>query len=294
MPTPTIFLAEDTYNDLTFGIDAGGVTGRWIAAHYPDESSALAAAVLVSPTVYLGFIRENFNIERLGGPHYKAHIRYGIKGLGGGGVPAGAGAPPTPTAPGGGGSGGQDVPLLGGYSFDTTGRTVRLFSSFETLSTTGRDGIDVSGLDFARAINVQGDRVEGVEVPAPSLRWTRTVARAVVDMAYVRTCKTLTGRQNNAPFYGYPTGSVTYLGAVGQQTAAEGYWTVVHHFETEENQTDVEVCEGLIVPTKNGADYLWVYFEEELSGNFVIPKPVLASVEQVLKPGAFGGLEIGV
>lgn len=288
-----IYEAADSGNDLTFGVQGGGVTLRWIVTGTDLKEDALVLLLATAPTFHLGFVRENYTVDWLGGPNWKGNVHYGVKGLGGSGEPVGV-APTNPTAPGGGGGGTQDVPLAGGYSFDTTGRTVKITHSLETVTVATPTGEDLR--DFERAINVSDGKVEGVDVPAPSLRWSRTVARAALTMGYVRTLTNATGKTNDAEFYGFAALSLTYMGGVGQWNESEG-WSVTHHFEHIENDVnDIEVGENItVVGGKKGSEYLWVYYLEKKDAltNEVVLHPRQANVEKVLKPWNFATLEIG-
>lgn len=281
-----LYEAIDSRDDLEYGAQGGGVTLKFHAVGSDDEAEVYAAALLSTPTYYIGFVRQNITTPREGPGKYRAHVRYGTTGLGGGDQPTGS-TPTNPTAPAG-----DTTPLGGGYSFQTTGATVHLTQSLQTISMTGR-GVIVP-TNFKRAIGVQGDKVEGVDVPAPSLKWSRTVARATLDRAYMRTIKNLTGKVNNAPFYGSPAGTVRYLGADGNFTTGEN-WSVTHQFEENENETLIDVAGDLEVPAKDGWDYLWVAYAAEVdgAGEKLAPLPNAAYVERVSKRANFALIEIG-
>lgn len=280
-----LYEAEDSRNDLHFGAQGGGLTVRLHALGSQDEEEIYNAALALSPTVLLGFVRNDIALERQGGAKLKVNIRYDTTGLGGGDQPTGT-TPTNPTSPAT-----DNTALAGGWSFSTTGNTVHITQSLETISSTGRDAIVPK--DFKQAIGVTDKSVEGVDIPAPSLKWERTVARAVVDRAYMRTLRNLTGKINDAEFYGSPAGTVRYLGADGHFTTGEG-WSITHHFEENENETDIEICDGLTVPAKKGWEYLWVAYAEEVEGNGVVPLPEAAYVEKVSKDGNFALIEIGI
>jgi hypothetical protein len=287
---PVIFEAADSGNDLTYGSQGGGVTLRWIVTGTDSKEDAYSLGLVTSPDAHLGFVRENIAPEWLGGPTWKVNVRYGVLGLGGGGVPVGS-VPPEPTAPGGGGGASQTTPLTNGYSFDTTGRTVRIINSISTTSVSVPSGED--NLNFQNLINVAEGKAEGVDIPAPALRWSRTVARASLTMGYVRTLKNATGKTNDAEFYGFPEGTLTYLGGTGQFIEGEG-WTITHHFEHEEDKGSFTVGD-INVPGKKGTEYLWVYYKEswDAVANERVLAPRQANVEKVLDSWNFLTLEIG-
>lgn len=287
-----IYEAADSGNDLTFGVQDGGLTLRWIVTGTDSKEDALVLLLATAPTDHLGFVRQQYTVEWIGGPTWKGHVKYGVLGLGSGGVPVGV-TPPTPTAPGGGGAGTQDVPLGMGFAFDTTGRTVRITNSIETISATPVSG--VTAPDFKGAINVADGKVEGIDIPAPSLRWSKTVAKASLPMGYIRTLKNATGKTNDAEFYGFPAYSLIYMGATGQFVEGTG-WSVTHNFEHEETQTDLPIgSSGIEVPEKKGSEVMWVYFKEafDMTANDWVLRPLAAYVERVLRPWNFATLEIG-
>lgn len=282
-----VYEAEDSRNDLHFGAQGGGVTLRFHGIGTQDESEIYNICLLGAPAYYLGFVRQDIQVRREGGTKFKIDIPYGTTGAGGGDQPTGS-TPTNPTSPAT-----SATPIGGGYSFSTTGATVHLTQSLETISKTGRDAIVPK--DFKQAIGVTDKGVEGVDVPAPSMKWTRTVARANVDFAYKRTLKNLTGKVNDAEFYFAPAGTVRYLGAEGHFTSGEG-WSITHHFEENENQTLIDICDGLTVPAKGGWEYLWVAYKEELAAGGAVGTnlvPEAAYVEKVSPTGNFALIEIG-
>ena len=284
MAVTSFYEADETRDDLEYGAQGGGVTIRFHALGSDDEAEVYAEAVAESPTTWLGFIRQNIGVQRDGPGKYTVAVRYGTTGLGGGDVPTGTSSPTAPTSPA------SDSAALGaGYSFQTTGATVHLTQSLETISSTRAGGGDAP--DFKQAIGVSKSGVAGVDVPAPSLKWTRTVARASVTRAYVRTLRNLTGKVNDDTFYGSAAGTVRYLGADGNWTGE--VWSITHHFEENENQSSIDVSADITVASKDGWDYLWVFYEKDESEDSVGETPVAAYVERVSERGNFALIEIG-
>ena len=99
----------------------------------------------------------------------------------------------------------------------------------------------------------------------------------VVDNATATTGWTLTGFQQLAD---------------GQYTQGEG-WSLTHKFGSQENQINITICAGLIVPAKKGFEYLWVAYEEIIDGTDLVEVPAAAYVEQVFKTGNMALIEIG-
>lgn len=103
------------------------------------------------------------------------------------------------------------------------------------------------------------------------------------------------------------------MGAVGQTRGPEtvGGWTVTFQFAEAENlsflgdatdptdplvlvpDSSVGAGDGLIVTTKDGWDYLWVYYEPVETEDVVGRQPLAAYVERVYKRTDFRRLGIG-
>lgn len=147
---------------------------------------------------------------------------------------------------------------------------------------------------FGGAIGVSGDRVEGVEVPVPVGKWSRSMTLPFMTMAYYKACKALVGKVNNAPWYNFPAESVLYLGK--QFTPGQGGRTqVTHFFHDEDNLVAPIIAPGIEVPTKKGHDYVWVrYKSEEMPGTGIkIEVPAGVYVDVVHQSADFTILGLG-
>lgn len=165
----------------------------------------------------------------------------------------------------------------------------------------GRWGLFASGIgtaaSYKSAIGVTNDRVEGVDVFAPKLEFSEVWPRAMVNLAYVKTLRYLTGRTNVATFRGFAAGEVLYLGGTGQASAAPDSgpypWKVTHKFSVGENLYDVVVSSVLGVPAKKAWEYLWCAYKNDVNVNQWVQTATAAYVERVYKEGDFSNLEIG-
>jgi hypothetical protein len=274
--------------EVQYGAQGGREPLIFTAIGSTDEAEVYAQAQADTPTHINGFVRQDIRLRPLGGPVWRVEVEYGTTGLGGGDQPTGQ----TPTNPDGPGDG---TPLTSGFSFGIAFNSITLTQSITTISATRRGG--GVARDFKQAIGVGLDgRVDGCQVPpTPKMTFQRTVARAVVNMPYLRTIRSLCGRVNNAAFYGQQAGEVLYLGCDGQYTQGEG-WSLTHKFGCEENRIAITVCDGLVVPAKLGFHYLWVAYEEvtDLATGLTSSVPFQANVEQVLEEANFALIEIGV
>lgn len=193
--------------------------------------------------------------------------------------------------------------LLGiqAFSFDTTGGRQKVLHSIETIQKGFAPGEPEFSLD--RAINMNGNRIEGVERPLPVFKFTLSgnMRQTDVDMEYALAVKALTGKTNDAPFRGFPRGSVLFLGAKGGWRG-NGLAPMSFDFEAEENLTNfyVYTSDGLAVPAtdtgfnKEGQQYFWEYFVPRTENNKTVPRLIAGFVEKVSHYGDFSKLKIPV
>lgn len=111
----------------------------------------------------------------------------------------------------------EKLETVGEYriSFSTKGQTV---TQYYAASTTAYTRTPFAAPDYGGAINVNEDgEIEGVDVIVPSLTFTVTqrMSGASLTTAYMQTVAGLTGKTNNATFFGFPQGSLQFLGGDG-------------------------------------------------------------------------------
>lgn len=187
------------------------------------------------------------------------------------------------------------------YTFDTGGGSQKRTQSIKTTIydfVTGYDyyGDDVgTGPDFAGAIGVDGDKVEGVDITVPTYNYSEThiFAAALVTSAYKKLLRNLTGKINDAPFKDDDTGEALFLGASGMQRG-DLQWAITFHFASSENATGLTVG-GITGIDKGGWDYLWVRYDdfEDDTAFALVKRPVAVYVETVYESGDFSGMGIG-
>lgn len=282
--------------ELHFGASGGGETWRYTAITTGGESRLQVWLYVLSQTQPIlsdsGFIRQDIRVQAGAGPLFDVEVEYGTTGVGGGDQPLGGvgndgGAPTNPTAPGS-----SSAPLTSGYSFSIKAPRIHFTQSRVTVSATKRGG--GVARDFKGAVGVGADgKVEGVDFPPdPRITFSRTWARGSVTQGYLATLAALAGRPNDAEFYGWDAGSVILMQADGQFTRGEG-WSITASFGVEENEVNIAICDGLVVPAKKGWEYLWILYEEIQDGNNVVTVPAAAYVEELLRPTDFALMEIG-
>lgn len=283
--------------ELHYGASGGGQTLKFTAVATGGESEPEVWVYALQNTspYFNGFVRQDVKVSRQAGPLFTVEVEYGTTGVGGGDQPLGGagndgGSPSNPTAPAG-----DSTPLTSGYSFTVNCPRVHFTQSRLTVSATKRGG--GVALDFKGKVGVEksegGMKVQGVDFPPePRLTISRTWARAQVTQGYISTLLNLAGRPNNAPFYNWDAGQVILMSANGQFTQGEG-WSITGQFGIEENEINIVICAGLVVPAKKGWEYLWVYDEWVRDGNDKVLVPGAAYVEELLRPASFALMEIG-
>jgi len=197
------------------------------------------------------------------------------------------------------------------YSFDTGGGTEHITQS---LSTKGP--FPPTAAFFNGAIGFDGQRVQGVDITVPVFNFTVdvTLSPEVVTPAYIRKLMDLTGKVNSDPFkvrllgvvaQETPTwepGEVLFLGAAGAResfkptgeevpTDGRGDWKITLRFSAIPNRKNFSVGD-FNVPLKNGWDYLWIAYEDDVDAKAFtrIKKASAVYVEKVYETAAFKDL----
>lgn len=271
---------------FNYGARGGSLTLRYLVWGSTSEGDVYEYVVANSPEVQSGFIRQQISPTHEGNGFWRTEVEYGTSGLGGGDQPTG-GTPTDPAAPSSG-----DEPLKSGFAFQVEPLKGKITQSIRNISITTRAGRPER--DFKGAIGVDKDgKVDGCDVPPqPSGTWTRTVFRPFLGFGYYRALLECAGRMNRFEWYGFPPGSLIYLGAEGTYTQGEG-WSITHKFGAEPFRTNIAISDGITVPEKRGFDYIWTLYEDVTQAGVVVTQPVAAYVEQVLEEADFSIIGIG-
>lgn len=184
----------------------------------------------------------------------------------------------------------EQTPLKRARSFDTTGGT-------QHITQGESETIFGGGPSFQKAINVDDNGVNGVDIVVPQLQWTETydVPNAYVTDSYIKGVATQTGRVNSSAFRGFEAGEVLFVGCSGSQEwddqKGRGPWSLSFKFVASPNVTNQPV--GDMSVNKKGHEYLWVRYETAEESSALIKKPKHAYVNKVYKDGNFLALGIG-
>lgn len=161
------------------------------------------------------------------------------------------------------------------------------------------DGFLGSAPDHQGAIGVSLDAVQGCDIYVPQMQWSLARQRAFVDFNYLRTVRSLVGKTNAATFFGFPAGSLLYLGC--EPTSAVGtmddgsrflFWNLAHSFAQEDNRVALPVG-PIIIPQKTGWNYVWAKYAPAASAGALVQRPTAVYVERVYDEGNYELLEIG-
>lgn len=251
-----------------------------------EDHLARAAFLSVFPASFFGLLFEDADIEPVGGLFWKATARYNSTTTqsadGQGGAEPGT-APPVPS--------GTD-PVSPEYSFDISTVTEKITQSKQTISKTRRGGL-LPAPDNQKAIGVTLDgNVEGCDRMSPHMEWSVTRVFGFVTLNYFQSLYALVGTTNNATFYGFPAGTLLFIGA-SLQVRDGTRPTMSYKFAARPNQTDIEICTDLVVPVKKGWEYLWVSYKNVDDAGKLFMQPDAAYVERIYDPSNFALLGIG-
>lgn len=183
-------------------------------------------------------------------------------------------------------------PMKRARSFDTTGGT-----QHKTQAEDERK-YGTNAPDQQKAIAVDGNGVNGVDIVVPALQWQEQydVPNAYINATYVRGLAGMTGTTNNAAFRGFEAGEVLFLGCSGSQEwdndKGSGPWSLSYRFVASKNVTGETI--GIITGIeKKGHEFLWVRYEDSVSGSNLLKTPKAVYVNKVYKDTNFSALGIG-
>lgn len=216
---------------------------------------------------------ESYSISFLGDNAWQVTINYEKDGA----------EPPTPD------------PMKRARSFDTTGSTRHMTQAY------AERGYGIIGLtppSQSNAIGVDGNGVNGVDIVTPQLQWQESydVPNAYINATYVRGLAEMTGTTNRAAFRGFEANEVLFLGCSGSQEwdseKGSGPWSLSYRFVASKNVVGDQI--GPIGGVeKKGHEYLWVRYEDSVSGSSLLKTPKAVYVDKVYKDTDFSALGIG-
>ncbi len=229
---------------------------RYIVRGTDDDVEVRTLLFATSPPFYLGLRRSDVNFVPVGAGIWECSVRYEN----------------------------QEEPQ---YTFDTGGGTQHVSQSLNTVGQYAAPGFTAP--NFGGAIGVSEDQVVGTDIAVPIYNFTEThfIDNSIVSQAYKLTLFRLTGKVNDAPYKGYETGELLFLGASGSRRG-KGDWEITFRFAASPNVTNLQLgnISGI---QKEGWHYLWVRFTDDTDtgSQTLVKKPIAAYVEQVYQYADF-------
>ena len=183
-------------------------------------------------------------------------------------------------------------PLKRARSFDTTGGTQHMTQAYAETK------FGTNAPDQKKAIGVDANGVNGVDVVVPQLQWQESydVPNSYVTSAWIRGVAGVTGTTNNGAFRGFEAGEVLFVGCSGSQEwddqKGRGPWSLSFRFVASKNVTG-ETIGDISGVAKKGHEYLWVRYEDAVDSNVLLKKPKAVYVNKVYREADFSALGIG-
>lgn len=250
-----------------------------------DDAEARAAFLAAIPAQFFGLRFQNIDVEPVGGLFWRASAKYDSRvteeQAGQGGTD-----PTTPLdVPG------QNDPLGAEYAFDITAVTEKITQSKQTISKTKRGGGLAPDNQKAIGVTIDGE-VEGCDRMSPHFEWSVTRIFGFVTLQYFQSLYALVGTTNNAQFYGFPIGTLLFIGASLQARDTQKV-TMTYKFAARPNEVNIAICDNLTVPAKKGWEYLWVSYKNVADANKLFMQPDAAYVERIYDSSDFTLIGIG-
>jgi hypothetical protein len=294
MSVPDVIpLFDSQSGSLEIGDDGSvsrNVTLRWLISGMTSYSSAEAKGEEIAPRLIGSHRRKNLNLDSQGNGFYLVSANYHN---------------PAVNAGDGEGDGGEE-PKPATFEFDTTGGTEHITQAYRgedkttAAGATGQKGYfvvegaapDTPVPNLDGAINVQGDQVQGVDVPVPAFTFNETwhFPSTFVLASYIRTLYLMTGRINSKPWRIFDAGEVKFHGARGLITQGQSSVAVNFNFTAIPNRT---FTVGYAEITKFGHDHMSVQYETSEDHDHIIKRPKLVYIECTGPSGDFADLLIG-
>lgn len=165
-------------------------------------------------------------------------------------------------------------------SFDTTGGTIHITASKETI---GAYGSGAAITDWKQAIGITGpaEPPQGTDVIIPVLKLTATLRHdpGVITLPQIKNLARWTGKVNSDSFLTFAPGEVLFLGCTGLE-GSDHPVDVQYHFACQENLTGLSIG-GITVSNKLGHNYYWILYKTGTANNRGGQLPAAVYVERV-------------
>lgn len=185
------------------------------------------------------------------------------------------------------------------YKFSYQAPSGHIKRSLFTISDTPDEDIFPFSLPLNGALHVvdygtADMRVEGLDLqpPAEVFSIPYTDVDAVINGTYQALVRSLCGKVNNSTFLGMAAGECMLVRVDGQRT--NRLWNLDFGFAYIANSTNIPVGDVIVVPAKDGMDYLWALDVTTTDGTAksLITKPGCAYVERVWERADLNALNL--
>lgn len=182
----------------------------------------------------------------------------------------------------------DESPQVGQYtlSFDTTGGTIHITSSKETVAHYPfPDGIVA---DYKQLIGVNDGQVEGADVVIPALKVSVNYRHPIglISLAQIKNFARYTGCVNSDSFLTFSPGEVLFLGATGSE-GTNSETDVTYQFAMSQNVSGLTIGDiaGIV---KKGHDLAWIKYKKAVDDKRPVRQPDIVYIERVYNRAALG------
>jgi hypothetical protein len=185
---------------------------------------------------------------------------------------------------------------------DTTGGTEHITQAWsDSPDPTGYVASYPEGApDSHGAVNVSGDRVNGIDITVPAFQFTETwlvPAEYLLSgpfgggTPYAKQLSDMAGTVNDDAFRVFEKGEVLFLGARFTVVSNQTMVPVTYSFSVRKTRRDFFVG-SVPVAIKYGWDYLWIEYASETDAGSLVQKPLHVYVDRVYERKVFTGLKL--
>lgn len=250
------------------------------------EATARTNFAAAVPSTFLGMLLDNVSIDRAGWEcwyceaQYRSNITEVEDGLGDPGTPP---VPPTPPS--------ATTALGPEWSVDISAVTEKITQSKETIDSVAFGGFFIPNNNRAIGITADGT-VEGCDRVSSHVEFSISRTFGFITLGYIDLLRSLVGKTNDDTWYGFPRGSVLFMGASLQSKDASKC-SVSFKFAARPNETGIEIVPGEPTVDKKGWEYLWVMYKNVQDNNVLTQQPRGVYVERIYDEADYSLIGIG-
>lgn len=265
---------------------------RWLIHSMSGYDRAEARGLELAPEIYFGHRRTRLSCTPVGGSWFEIFAEYqnsGIDQYGTEGIPNDDGATIVPHS----------------VSVEITDGTQHITQAWSDsadpdayISGWAADGTPPPTLG---AIGTSGNTVNGTDIPVGAMQFSETWIMPASYLlfgpgggaeSYLKTLARMKCKVNSDTFRGFEQGEVLFRGASFEASATATMVPVTFRFDVRTKEPDVTISdiEGIY---KDGWDYLWVEYIDDVVGDRLWKKPKFVYVARVIERKPFADLKIG-